>query len=185
MSLQNFIRATMKDFQDVNAKKMTSSKQPSPKPVKLNVAKVGSAAEKSGRAEEAEKEKQLLSKKKTKREERAEAGLDNTSKRRRKEKTKKAGQEQGKVVHRCRNDMSFGEKEGKTVAETELPMTPTPDVPETVTSSPIDIEEIREPSDRAGPSEKAKAMCIGVDDISKPSLGQTTCSICFVFKTRK
>lgn len=42
------------------------------------------------------------------------------------------------------------------MVETELPVTPSPDVSETMTSSPIDIEEIREPSDQTGPFEKQR-----------------------------
>lgn len=45
-----------------------------------------------------------------------------------------------------------GEEEGRAAIETELPENPSTGVPETMASSPINLEEIREPSERRGDS---------------------------------
>lgn len=42
----------------------------------------------------------------------------------------------------------MGKEEDRAARETELLVTPSAEVPEAMTSSPIDLEEIEEPSER-------------------------------------
>lgn len=76
------------------------------------------------------------------------------SKRRRKEKARKAEQDHGRQPQRREEDPSVGEEDGRAAKETELPVTPSAEVLEAMTSSPIDLEEIGEPSERQGEFEE-------------------------------
>lgn len=67
------------------------------------------------------------------------------SKRRRKEKSRKAEHEK---IRQPVEDVAGGGEEKRAAEETELPVTPSMDVPKAMTGSPIKVEKIREPSER-------------------------------------
>lgn len=95
--------------------------------------------------EEAEEDVPALIWKKTRRGDRTEAKQNVAGKRRKKERAKKADYE----PRRQPIEEAAGEREGnKASVDTELPVTPSMEIPEAMTGSPIDIEEIREPLKR-------------------------------------
>lgn len=67
-----------------------------------------------------------------------------------KERGRKAEQDFGKLSQRRVEDPIGGDEEGKAAIETELPVTPSAKIPETTTSSPIDLQEIGGPSEWEG-----------------------------------
>lgn len=89
-------------------------------------------------------------KKKSKRSVRTEVGDDVPLKRRRKERARKAVDEQEP------GDVGSSPKEGngKEVLDTELPATPSADLPETGAASPIIVEEADVSTQRAEPSSR-------------------------------
>lgn len=96
---------------------------------------------------EAEEEVPALIRKKTKRGNRAETEQDAAVKRRMKEKARKVEHEQVKLPV---EEVAEGGEENKAAVETELPVTPSIDVPEAITGSPVDVDEIGEPAERRG-----------------------------------
>lgn len=62
-------------------------------------------------------------------------------------------------------DATGGDEESRTVVETELPITHSADIPEVMTSSPIDLEEIGSQQSGEGMTE-SKAVCTGLGNIS-------------------
>lgn len=86
-----------------------------------------------------------LTRKKTKRGDRAETEPDAAIKHRRKEKARNAEHEQ---VRHLVEEVAWGWKENRTTIETELSVTPSMDVPEAMTGSLVDVEEIGELAER-------------------------------------
>lgn len=97
--------------------------------------------------EEAEKDILALIRKKTRRGDQAEIDQDASRKRRKKERAKKVKHEQGRQLV---NKVAGGREKNMAAVETELPVMSSMDVPEAMMGSPIDVNEIGEPSERQG-----------------------------------
>lgn len=140
MSLRDFIWATGKDIQDAVAKKAAGSKQ---LPVQRIIPEASRTRTSGEEEEEAEKVVPALIQKKTRKGERTKVEQDAVVKRQKKERARKIDHE-----HRIQSvEGTTGEGKDNRVV---LPVTPSMEIPEVMTASLNEIEEIGEPLGRRG-----------------------------------